>query len=306
MIKPRPFTTTFILLLLKTANINANSCSPKNYDVVREGGSSLPSGEIISRHNVTSSVVMLECHTHCKDDEKCVGFNYRTTKNVENCQLTNVTNNRGDSNKRDWILPWDAEEIESVKLFCDMKADGGGWTLVSNLVLNQPRGMDWSLGNDYQQISEYETRKLALSTYVLHVLRSKMSFNQLRFFCHKKNPGRVFDIATNKTNNLGQEVIKYFTAQTNTLPKSYGSYYRLPDDNSMLASQCSQWGREWGKFKVNKWHHSGYHVQDRLFDHTAFVPAKFYWLIEKSGGRWECDDFKYPASKNDFWKIFVR
>ena len=134
--------------------------------------------------------------------------------------------------------------------------------------------MDWSLANDYRQISEHENQKFGLSTEALRHLGSKMLFNQLRFFCRKMIPGRVIDIATNKSNSLGQQVIKYFTAQTNTFPQSCGSYYRLPDDNSILASQCSQWGYQSGKYLVGKWHHAGYPIKDRLFNHMAFVASK--------------------------------
>ncbi|XP_028406475.1 uncharacterized protein LOC114528963 [Dendronephthya gigantea] len=199
-----------------------------------------------------------------------------------------------------------------------MKVDGGGWTMVSNLVLKQPKGMNWTLANDYQRISEYEKQKLALSTEALRDLGSKMSFNQIRFFCRKKIPGRIFDITTNKTNSLGQEVIKYFTTQANTPSKSCGSYYRLPDDNSILASQCSQWGRESDTFYVGEWHNAHHDhqefwsVKSRLFNHTVFVGYKAHWLTSQSLERWECDDFKfkpnskYTLSPNDFWKIFVR
>jgi hypothetical protein len=71
----------------------------------------------------------------------------------------------------------------------------GGWTLISNLVLNESTGMDWSLANDYRQIDEYD-KNLGLSTDALRILGTKMSIKQLRFFCHKKIPGRYFHIAT--------------------------------------------------------------------------------------------------------------
>ncbi|XP_028406449.1 uncharacterized protein LOC114528938 [Dendronephthya gigantea] len=286
---------------------------------------------------------MFECYTLCNGEENCVGFNYRTTQNIENCQLTNVTNNRGNSKKGDWILMrldiavgeknnpgkscldillrkktaslgngeyWIKLDNKTLKVYCDMKSDGGGWTLVTNLVVNQSKGMDVFLTDDYKQISEYKNQKLAISTYALHDLASNMSFNQLRFFCRKKTVGRVFDIATNKTNNLGQEVIKYFTAQTNTLPKSCGSYYRLPDDNSTMASQCAQWGYESGNFHVGKWHYEGLPVKYRLFDIPVFIGFKVHCLIQQPHSRWECDDYSWDnndtLSRNDFWKIFVR
>jgi hypothetical protein len=186
----------------------------------------------------------------------------------------------------------------------------GGWTLITNLVLKQSRGMDWSLANDYRQINESNKEKLGLSTHALRALGTKMPFKQLRFFCRKKIPGRSFDIAT-KINSLGHDVVQYFTAQTSTFPISCGSYYRLTDDNSILADQCSQWGYQSKHYQVGKWHHEGYASNDRLFNCLAFVGFKAHWLVANvANGRWECDDFisstGYAISAGDFWKIFVR
>ena len=169
--------------------------------------------------------------------------------------------------------------------------------------------MDWSLTNDYRQIHKYNNNKLGLSTHALRALRAKMPFKQLRFFCRKKIPGRTFDIAT-QTNSLGHHVLQYFTAQTNIFPKSCGSYYRLSDDNSILASQCARWGYE-SRYFVGKWHHAGASSATRLFINAAFVGGKVHWLVaQQSNGRWECDDFSsikgYAISAGDFWKIFVR
>ena len=188
----------------------------------------------------------------------------------------------------------------------------GGWTLITNLVLEKSEGMDWSLTKKYRQIKEYKTNKLALSTDGLHTLGTKMSFEQLRFFCHKKIPGRTFDIAT-RTNSSGNQVVQYFTAQTNDLPESCGSYYRLSHDNSTLAGQCARWGYQSGNNFVGKWN-SDYDQsspENRLLDHAAFVASEGHWHVEQSKGRWECDDYRvenegYTVSSGDFWKIFVR
>ena len=170
--------------------------------------------------------------------------------------------------------------------------------------------MNWSLTNNYQQIEEYKNNKLVvLSAYGLRALGTKLPFKQLRFLCHKKIPGRTFDIATT-TDSSGNQVVQYFTAQTSIFPESCGSYYRLSDDNSKLATQCARWGFQ-SKFFVGKWHHEHRAIANRLVDHTAFVASESHWLVE-SNGRWECDDFKntaagdYVVSSGDFWKILVR
>ncbi|XP_028403521.1 uncharacterized protein LOC114526203 [Dendronephthya gigantea] len=127
-------TGTLILLFLDIGSISANHCSPTNYDTIIRGGPSLPSYEIISRHNITSSDVMLGCHTHCQDKEECVGFNYRTTKNFENCQLTYVTKKKEETKTGDWILMQDVEaELRVWKLVARFSNnDGKNWMKDAN------------------------------------------------------------------------------------------------------------------------------------------------------------------------------
>ena len=170
--------------------------------------------------------------------------------------------------------------------------------------------MDWSLTSDYREIEKYKTNKLVLSTNGLHTLGKKLSFKQLRFFCHKRIPGRNFDIATT-TNSSGEQVIEYFTKQTNVRPESCGSYYPLSDDNSTLAGQCARWGpNEVSSLFVGKWHADSASIENRLIDHTAFVDGQVHWLVYNPAHRWECDDYfktnGYNVSTGDFWKIFIR
>ena len=146
-----------------------------------------------------------------------------------------------------------------------------------------------------------------LSPHGLRTLGTKLFFTQLRFFCHKKIPGRTFDIATT-TNSSGKKVIKYFTAQINVRPESCGSYYPLSDDNSNLTGLCAQWGGQ--SSGVGKWHQGGSPTSNRLLNHAAFVSSEAHWLVERKDGRWECDDYsvdgKDAKSSGDFCKIFVR
>ena len=177
--------------------------------------------------------------------------------------------------------------------------------MVSSVVFQTP-GRRLTIADDYGVISNYSSNHVALSTQALSKLREKMPFNQLRFFCRKNTPGRTFNIAITKT-ALGENVVKYFTAKTNSLPIACGSFYLLPNDDSMMADDCSRWGKENGSFEVGKWHHSGMNVHDRLFNHVAFIFNVSHWNL---GSRWECDDYfnldNYEVSNGDFWKMYVR
>ena len=122
-----------------------------------------------------------------------------------------------------------------------------------------------------------------------------MPFEQMRFRCFKKTVGRKFHIVTNRDNS-GNDVIKYFTAQTGKFPKSCGSYFPLVDDNSQLSHNCSKWRREEGLWS----HHNA------IRDHVAYIYGIHHWNI-LGLSRWECDDNpKMNFSPGDYWQIFVR
>ena len=144
--------------MIEIASIISQNCSPRAYNIVKRGESSictyiskdiwllssesftiavfdilnffnhsqsycllsegltLPPNQIISSHTVKSGDVLLECYEFCKKEPTCIGFNYRNTKNVVNCQLTNITGERyHNTMKGEWIL------LEDVKAVCICK-----------------------------------------------------------------------------------------------------------------------------------------------------------------------------------------
>jgi hypothetical protein len=73
--------------------------------------SSLPSEEIISSHKVEPSV-QVNCNFLCYEKSNCVGFNFRTKTNVENCQLTYTTRiSKTHAREGEWILFHDVDVV---------------------------------------------------------------------------------------------------------------------------------------------------------------------------------------------------
>ena len=161
--------------------------------------------------------------------------------------------------------------------------------MVTNIVLPDNKGFDYSLATNYRQISEFSSNSLAISSTALGNLGEKMDFTQLRFLCRKKIPGRTFHIVT-KRNILGELAVQFFSARINSIPKACGSFSSMADDNSIMAKNCSKWGYEFGKYQIDKWSFGSVPVDERLVNHVSFIEVTVVWLINRNK-RWECDTF---------------
>ncbi|XP_028391352.1 techylectin-5B-like [Dendronephthya gigantea] len=153
-------TITLTLLMVEIACIISQNCSPRlTFSIVTTGRLSLPPDEIISNHTVNSGFVPIGCYELCEKEPKCVGFNYRETLNVVNCQLTNITGKRGHNAmtgegkwtlmlndnpvfsatscahlynlgvRKDGVYNINPDGMGSFQVRCDMSTDGGGWTV---------------------------------------------------------------------------------------------------------------------------------------------------------------------------------
>lgn len=82
-------------------------------------------------------------------------------------------------------------------------------------------------------------------------------FDQIRFYCHKKQVGTVFHIMT-KLNPLGEAVVKYFIDDNmkSIRPQTCGSYTVLPDHNSTMTEDCNNLGWN-GTYADGKWSRLG-------------------------------------------------
>ena len=151
-------------------------------------------------------------------------------------------------------------------------------------------------------LPNYNSNKQYLLRNGFKQLKDDMGFTQIRFYCFKKKPGRVFHIMANK-NTKGANVVKFFT-ESETMPTACGSFTRLPDDNSSLAANCDKWGY----MDYNRWGHQSSLTANRLFRRPiVWRLTRSYRFFDKLNPfPYACDDRDEDMSLGDTWKIFVR
>ena len=99
---------------------------------------------------------------------------------------------------------------------------------------------DWTTEPTYRGICNYKNKRMGISRTALHELRKHLPFTQMRFYCSKQH-ARTFHVIT-ATNSTGEDVVEYFSGQTDVKPASCGSFVRMEGDNSQLAERCANWG----------------------------------------------------------------
>ncbi|KAL9957129.1 hypothetical protein ACROYT_G038731 [Oculina patagonica] len=237
-----------------------------------------------------------QCHPGYKGKqcEKPTGSLY-SHQPADSCKdIRDSGDSKGDGEY--WIDP--EKSGNPIKVFCDMTTDGGGWLLVSKLVIDNPSSPQLSIEPSYRGISNYHNNKTFLTKSAMNELRTHLNFTQLRFHCSKQQ-GRTFHVTT-VANSTGEAVVQYFSGQTDAPPASCGSFVQMKNDNSRLTGVCSQWytsGGRWG---------AGYSDEGRLYKVVAYVNSLYHWVLFPGSSRWECDDYQVGVSSGDFWKVFVR
>lgn len=191
----------------------------------------------------------------------------------------------------------------------------GGWTAIQMVSFTQSKlhfETEILTAQSYTDLSQFSDHRQKVLPSVLLKLRKDMGFKQIRFHCHKKKAGTVFHIMTN-INQLGEVVVRYFTfaSPLTPRPEACGSYSVLPDDNSTLSEDCSNWSGTRAQVD-GKWG-----VQGASDDDFPILEAinrygekkKDDHLFYAKPQRRQCDDGDIDESSlspGDFWSIFVR
>jgi len=176
----------------------------------------------------------------------------------------------------------------------------GGWLKIAGFNVKHPNPIKPQpiLPFLTDQVSELSLLKssqpVALKSSAVKRLAESVKARQLRFSC---TGSRTVDFATSM-NEKGAKAFNYFIdAEELTRPLACGSFNRMPNDNSNIATKCDRW-------RDARWSRSGSQsLEYNIYYYNAYVPHKNHMI-----GNQLCDDnfgqivFDVPKE----WAYYIR
>ena len=152
------------------------------------------------------------------------------------------------------------------------------------------------------ELQRIQNGRFCLNLIGLKELDAIYHIRQIRFYCKTADGQSTIDIATENTKK-GKQVVDHFLGKSKLeAENACGGYYKLPDDNSKMASDCTK--MNWAA-TVENW----YSLVEWPMYRTDSTSFRFYFARNTvSGWRWwACDDYSTSTTKaGGQWMVYVR
>lgn len=185
---------------------------------------------------------------------------------------------------------------------CDMKADGGGWTLIGNYLHrasseddSKPRVLpNMVFPIEGQILLGVDERMTKHWGHISRETINAVPFKEIRFRCQTSAHPRILDFAL-----TGGLCLNYFKT-------GQGTCAGTPVAQAELAKTWR--GLLNNKSRLPMLANKGWNDQREfaLTNYPFFLDFKHHWSIGAAGNRFECDDYEFGGRTNTHHQIFVR
>eukprot|EP00761_Pharyngomonas_kirbyi_P011947 gb/GECH01011973.1/.p1 GENE.gb/GECH01011973.1/~~gb/GECH01011973.1/.p1 ORF type:complete len:371 (+),score=87.17 gb/GECH01011973.1/:1-1113(+) len=186
---------------------------------------------------------------------------------------------------------------DPIPIYCDMKVDNGGWTLVLNYLHRRHTNPGLDTFYDHFPIPNHSelgidgSRTSSSDKSWGHISPSLMSelpnLNEVRFFCKTSSHQRKLHFSTSSN-----ELISYFSSGSGS-GCSVDTHVKILDGHSgnLPHSQDDCFSNE-GELAMT--------------DFPFYTGGTYHWGVRGKGDRWECDDYPGDDTYSTYHQIWIR